>query len=79
MYAITSRGGRDSHLSYILTVPSEINEVQQELGLRERASFVTSVKNPKAGGPPQARLPQSAEFDQESASRKCRGMVACAD
>lgn len=65
VYAITTRG-RDSHLSYILTVPSEINEVQKELGLRERASFVTSVKNPTAGGPARATLSQPADFDKEA-------------
>ncbi|KAI9884928.1 MAG: hypothetical protein M1823_003275 [Watsoniomyces obsoletus] len=64
VYAITTTG-RESHLSYILTVPSEISEVQQELGLRQRASFVTSVKNPTVGGPANAQLPNPAKFDQD--------------
>lgn len=64
VYAITTTG-RESHLSYILTVPSEISEVQKELGLRQRASFVTSVKNPTVGGPANAQLPNPAKFDQE--------------
>ncbi len=46
-------------------MPPEINEVQEELGLAKRASFVASVKNPKVGGPAYARLPQGAEFSQE--------------
>ncbi|KAI9828166.1 MAG: hypothetical protein M1826_006094 [Phylliscum demangeonii] len=64
VYAITSTG-RDSHLSYILTVPSKINEVQKELGLRERASFVASAKNPEVRGPANATLPNPAQFDPE--------------
>lgn len=64
MYAITTTG-RESHLSYILTIPSPIDEVQKELGLRERASFVVSAKNPEAGGPAYARLPNPANYDKE--------------
>lgn len=64
MYAITTTG-RESHLSYILTVPSEINEVQKELGLRERASFVVSAKNPEVRGPANANLPNPADYDKE--------------
>ncbi|KAI9836529.1 MAG: hypothetical protein M1838_005006 [Thelocarpon superellum] len=64
VYAITSTGNT-SHLAYILTRPSELNEVQQALGLRARGSFVTSVKNPTAGGPPNTNLPQGAKFSED--------------
>lgn len=64
VYAVTTTG-RESHLSYILTVPSKIDEVQKELGLRSRASFVVSVKNPEVRGPPNASLPNPAKYDKE--------------
>lgn len=64
VYAITTTG-RESHLAYILTIPSKLSEVQQDIGLRERGSFVTSVKNPKYPGPANANLPQGPEFPPE--------------
>ena len=64
IYAITSTG-RESHLAYILTVPSELGEVQKDLGLRPRGSFVTSVKNPTASAPNNASLPKGADYPQD--------------
>jgi hypothetical protein len=64
IYAITTTG-RVSHLAYILTVPSELNEVQKDLGLRERGSFVASIKNPEKKGPPNASFPKGPDYPQE--------------
>lgn len=64
VYAITETG-RDTHLAYILTLPSELTEVQKEVGLRKRSSYHTSAKNPESSGPASAQLPQSAEFSPE--------------
>ncbi|KAI9815166.1 MAG: hypothetical protein M1832_005568 [Thelocarpon impressellum] len=64
VYALTSTG-RDTHLAYILTRPSELEEVQRELGLRERGSFLASAKNPEAGGPPNTTLSKPAQFSKE--------------
>ena len=64
VYAITSTG-RESHLAYILTIPSKISEVQEDIGLQQRGSFVTSVKNPSYPGPANANLPQGPEYPQE--------------
>lgn len=64
VYAITTTG-RESHLAYILTIPSELSEVQKDIGLRERGSFVTSVKNPQYSGPANTNLPQGPEYPQE--------------
>lgn len=64
VYAITTTG-RESHLSYILTIPSELNEVQQEVGLKARGSFVTSVKNPQFPGPANTNLPKGPDYPQE--------------
>ena len=66
VYAITSTG-RESHLAYILTIPSEIGEVQQDIGLQKSGSFVTSVKNPTSSGPANASLPKGPEYPQEFA------------
>ncbi|KAI9723769.1 MAG: hypothetical protein M1812_001069 [Candelaria pacifica] len=64
IYAITTTG-RESHLAYILTVPSELGEIQKEIGLRERGSFVTSLKNPKYAGPANTNLPAGPAYPQE--------------
>ena len=64
IYAITTTG-RESHLAYMLTIPSELSEVQSDVGLRERGSFVTSVKNPQYAGPANTNLPQGPDFPQE--------------
>lgn len=64
VYAIT-KTGRDTHLAYILTIPSELSEVQDEVGLRQRGSYMTSAKNPEAAAPANASLPQGAEYPQE--------------
>ena len=64
VYAMTSTG-RESHLAYILTRPEKLNEVQEELGLRNRGSFITSIKNPKVPGPANASLPNPADYPKE--------------
>lgn len=64
IYAITQTG-RETHLAYILTIPSEMGEVQQGVGLRQRGSYITSAKNPQSSGPANANLPQGAEYPQE--------------
>ncbi|KAI9874656.1 MAG: hypothetical protein M1830_009423 [Pleopsidium flavum] len=64
VYAITTTG-RESHLAYILTIPSELSEVQKDVGLRERGSFVTTVKNPQYEGPANTNLPKGPEYPQE--------------
>jgi hypothetical protein len=64
VYAITSTG-RASHLVYMLTLPGELGEVQREIGLKERGSFVISTKNPEFPGPANARLPKAPEYPKE--------------
>ena len=64
VYAIT-KTERETHLVYILTVPSEINEVQKAVGLRQQGSYITSAKNPKSTSPANASLPKGAEYPQE--------------
>lgn len=64
VYAIT-KTGRETHLAYILTIPSEISEVQQGVGLRQRGSYLTSAKNPTTAAPANASLPKGAEYPQE--------------
>ncbi|KAJ9611123.1 hypothetical protein H2200_004306 [Cladophialophora chaetospira] len=66
IYAITSTG-RESHLAYIINIPSELGEVQADFGLKQRGSFVASVKNPDQ--PPtagaQQNVPPGPKYPQE--------------
>lgn len=64
VYAITS-AGRDHHMAYIITLPDPLGEVQNDLGIRQRGSFVMSVKNPKAPGPANADLGQDPGYPDE--------------
>jgi hypothetical protein len=64
VYAITSTG-RESHLAYHVTYPENMGEVQNELGVREKGSFICSVKNPKAPGPSNATLGNPADYPEE--------------
>lgn len=61
VYAITTTG-RDSHLVYIVTLPEKLGQVQKDLGLKERGSFILSTKNPQHEGPANARLPKDPEY-----------------
>jgi len=61
VYAITLTG-RTSHLTYILAIPSEPGKIQTDLGIRDKGSFVISLKNPTIKGPQNAQLPESPDF-----------------
>ena len=65
IYAITTTG-RESHLAYILTIPAELGEVQKDIGLRARGSFITSTKNPQYPGPANTNLPAGPQYPKES-------------
>ncbi|CAM1509034.1 Fc.00g027730.m01.CDS01 [Cosmosporella sp. VM-42] len=64
VYAMTTTG-RESHLAYMLTLPEKLEEVQKELGLKEKGSFIISTKNPQYPGPANARLTQGPDFPKE--------------
>ena len=64
VYALTQTG-RDTHLAYILTIPSELDEVQRGIGLRQRGSYYTSAKNPQSAQPANVSLPQGPEYPKE--------------
>lgn len=64
VYAITSTG-RESHLVYMITLPEKLEEVQKELGLKEKGSFILSTKNPQFPGPANAQLPQGPDYPKE--------------
>lgn len=63
VYAITSTR-RASHLAYLLTIPSELGEIQENFGLRERGSFIVQSKNPKYPGPSFAQLAKEPDFPE---------------
>lgn len=64
VYALTTTG-RESHLAYLLTIPEELGEVQKELGLKDRGSFIISTRNPEYPPPGNAALPDAPEFPDE--------------
>ncbi|KAF4471048.1 hypothetical protein FALBO_2047 [Fusarium albosuccineum] len=64
VYAITSTG-RESHLAYFTTLPEKLDEVQKELGLKDKGSFILSTKNPQYPGPANAQLPEGPDFPKE--------------
>lgn len=63
VYVITTTG-RESHLAYEITAP-KIGELQKDLGVNEKGSYVLSVKNPKAPGPANASISQPADYPEE--------------
>ncbi|KAI8945507.1 hypothetical protein F4801DRAFT_597836 [Xylaria longipes] len=64
IYAITTTG-RESHLAYMVTLPSELGEVQTELGLREKGSFIVSTRNPEYEAPRGTALPKGPDYPKE--------------
>ncbi|KAF2157860.1 hypothetical protein K461DRAFT_290132 [Myriangium duriaei CBS 260.36] len=66
VYAITSTGNRgESHLAYMLTIPKEPGNLQEDIGIRSKGSFVISLKNPESKGPANASLPEKPDYPQE--------------
>ncbi|XDG03805.1 hypothetical protein ABKA04_003420 [Annulohypoxylon sp. FPYF3050] len=63
-YAITSTG-RESHLAYIITLPDNLGEVQKEIGLKEKGSFIISTRNPQYEAPKGTSLPQGTDYPKE--------------
>ena len=63
VYAIT-RTKRASHLAYVLTIPGELGQVQEDFGLYSRGSFIMQAKNPKFPGPSFAQLPKDPEYPE---------------
>ncbi|KAJ5459998.1 uncharacterized protein N7458_001550 [Penicillium daleae] len=68
VYALTSTR-RATHLAYVLTIPSEVGEIQDNFGLDQRGSFIVQSKNPKFPGPSFARLPKEPEYPQSVLER----------
>ncbi|KAF1931482.1 tetrapyrrole biosynthesis, uroporphyrinogen III synthase [Didymella exigua CBS 183.55] len=65
VYLITRTDDATTHLVYSTTIPSEMGEVQEDLGIKDQGSFVISVKNPERSGPANASLPQKPDFSKE--------------
>jgi hypothetical protein len=67
VYSITDIG-RSTYLTYILTIPEEVGEEQEDIGLQEQGSFLISMKNHQRLGPQQARLLKGLEYLKEFVS-----------
>jgi hypothetical protein len=70
VYAITRTEDRTTHLVYSTTIPSELGEMQEDLGIKDQGSFIISVKNPERSGPASASLPQKPGFPKEYVSQR---------
>lgn len=68
VYAIITTG-RESHLAYMLTLPEELGEVQIEVGLKKKGSWIISTRNPQYPAPSNAQLPGGPEFSKEVSSK----------
>ncbi|KAI5296211.1 hypothetical protein KEM52_005154 [Ascosphaera acerosa] len=64
VYAFT-HSKNTSHLAYVLTIPSHVDEIQRDFGLADKGSFVVASKNPKYPGPSFAQLPAEPDYPQE--------------
>ncbi|KAK5628845.1 hypothetical protein RRF57_004560 [Xylaria bambusicola] len=64
VYAITTTG-RESHLAYMITLPSELGDLQTELGLREKGSFIISTRNPQYDAPRGMALPKGPDYPKK--------------
>jgi len=66
VYAISysGEGSVTTHLSYMMTIPQEIGDVQKDIGLAEQGSFILSSKNPESSAPSYA-LPANPEYPKE--------------
>lgn len=67
VYAMTTTGAGQgtTHLAYMLTIPLELGDVQKDVGLAEKGSFILSVKNPESSAPAGAQLTNTAEYPKE--------------
>jgi hypothetical protein len=60
VYMIVRHRGH-THLAHLLELPSEPGEVQRAFNITREASYIVSVKNPKAAAPPGLGLDESRE------------------
>lgn len=75
VYAITTTG-RESHLAYMLTLPEKLGDVQTDLGLKEKGSWILSTRNPQYSAPANTALPQGPEYSKE-VSRSAINCTLC--
>ncbi len=62
VYALVCHGNH-AHIAYVLELPGEPGDAQNEMNIRKEASYIITVKNPEAGSPPGAGLPGSEKAD----------------
>ena len=55
---VLARHGDHTHLAYELELPKRPGEVQQELPIQRKASYIVAVKNPDAPSPAGVGLPE---------------------
>lgn len=63
VYQLVSHEGRHTHLVYGLELPKTPGEVQDELRIKDEASYILSVKNPDQPSPPGTGLQPEGKAD----------------
>lgn len=49
----------------MITIPSELGEVQTAMGLKNKGSWILSTRNPQYSAPSNTALPEGPEYSQE--------------
>jgi hypothetical protein len=52
-----------THLAYALELPKREGQVQKEFAIEDQASYIISIKNPEAGSPAYAGLPEGEKVN----------------
>jgi hypothetical protein len=66
---VLARHGDHTHLAYELLHPQRAGDVQRELNLQRRASFIIMVRNPEVPSPPGAGAGNGPQFPDDLQAR----------
>ena len=62
IYEIVRHGG-NTNLVYVLELPEDLGEAQEDLGIKEEASYIITIKNPESSSPQGMGLPAKDKVD----------------
>lgn len=62
IYEIVRHGG-NTNLVYVLELPEDLGEAQTDLGIKQEASYIITIKNPEASSPEGMGLPAEEKVD----------------
>ena len=62
IYEIVRHGGH-TNLVYVLELPEDLGEAQEDLGIKQEASYIITIKNPESSSPQGMGLPAEDKVD----------------